>query len=287
MKNSLLIEQILGTKVVVNAISVFNNYFRDMFFAFIIISCLLIILSALIINIFALVHKMNHKGFGIEAKKESELCGDKQKSNDVSGYSFRRGIKIKNDKHLYLVMIAQLCGVLMVGVVIFNIYYKDETLAYYGSNVVSGLIFGDGVEAISTSTHTLNGTLDENQIERENLINQLSDELYSLILKQYPDLNSEKEVLLKDELKEWISYNVNNMIGMEYFEEDVYAIEKQVVLIPGNPNIDSVDLFDHDFMKTFAFTMPIQLLTINSRHHVGREYWIRVVVRFNKNVLNE
>jgi hypothetical protein len=285
----------------IDSISGVTAFCDSLFVAFISFVAFFIISAALLRNVIAGAYAAYPKLFDWVAEaKESGIqkMSGVSRIGPIAGFLLRLIPDFKNlsdfhddtvePKHYFMKSIPQMIGVVMIGVVIYNGYYRDAVsiTAGFGSQIISRVLLTVDPIAVFDKIANQSGNPTfahaSDTSPEGKLITSLSTEIYTSVISFYTDINGEqaKSSLGKD-IETWVTSQVK-ALPVEYLVEGSYSIQKQVTRVFGAPDVSQLGV-DTDIVKTVGWPVKItDMSKFSSTKHVGEDWWLRVIVRFNK-----
>jgi hypothetical protein len=286
----------------IDSISGVTGFCDSLFVAFISFVAFFIISAALLRNVIAGAYAAYPKLFDwvAEAKDAGiQRMSGVSRVGPIAGFFLRLIPDFKNlsdfhddtvePKHYFMKSIPQMIGVVMIGVVIYNGYYRDAVsiTAGFGSQLISRVLLTvDPVavfDKIANSSGNPTFAHDSDSSDKGKLINSLSKDIYGNIISFYTDINGEQAKSdLGRQIEDWVTLKVNG-IDPDWLVNGSWSSQKQVTRVFGPPDVSSLNGSDSDIVKTIGWPINIRNdFKFSTTKHTTEDWNIRVIVRFNK-----
>lgn len=284
----------------IDSIGGVTQFFDSLFVSFISLIAFFIISAALLRNVIAGAYASYPKFFDMVAEsKEAAISKVSGTRIGMIASFFLRIIpdfKALSDFHdnnvepktYFMKAIPQMVGVVMIGVVIYNGYYRDAVslTAGFGSEIISRVLLNVDPVAVFDRLAATSGdpdfasNLDDS--DRGNLVNKLTKDVYGKVVTHYTDIQGEQtKISLGSSVEEWVTGQLKG-VDPKYFNTEAYEVKRQVSRVLGDPNLSGINASDSDLIKTYGFKSAMKNFDFSSTKYPGEDWWVRVVVRFTK-----
>ena len=187
----------------------------------------------------------------------------------------------------FIKAIPQMIGVAMIGVVIYNGYYRDllGKTANLGCAIIEKfLIDVDPVEGLNkmlgwASQPDLASSEDDSMSGK--LTNKISYEMYHSVVSFYTDQSS---TTAKNSIATTVENWASNQVAANcqpYLDESKWKFSVKVTRILNEPNLANINkTSDEQVVQAWAF--PISSLSLDTAKHTGEDWWLRVIVVWDR-----
>lgn len=286
----------------IDSISGITGFVDSIFVMFISFIAFFIISAALLRNVIAGAYAAYPKLFDWVAEAKESGINKVQGINKVGpilGFFLRLIPDFKNlsdfhddtvePKHYFMKAIPQMIGVVMIGVVIYNGFYRDAVsiTAGFGSQIISRVLLSVDPVAVFDKLANTSGNPtfanDSATTTKGKLVNNLSKDIYGKIISFYTDINGEASKSdLGRQIEDYVTTQVNSL-NQDLLIEGAWSVQKQVTRVFGEPSVTGLSSTDTDIMKTVGWSIPItKQFSFSTAKNVGEDWWLRVVLRFKK-----
>lgn len=270
------------------------------FIIFISLVAFFIISAALLRNVIAGAYAAFPKFWDMvaEAKadvREGKMFGGKSPSalNQILAF-FIPDLKTMSDFHdntieprdYFIRAIPQMIVVVMIGIVIYNGYYRDAVakVGTFGSEIISRVLLNvDPVETIDKIFMTAGRpdfTYANVNTDQAKLITELSEKAYGLVLTLHTDITSSAHKHdLAYNLESWIAEFVNNEIEGGY-DRSKYKYSFQVTKSNGAPDLSKLSETNNELTKTFGTSRSIKSdLATETKQQQDVDWHVKIIFR--------
>lgn len=191
-------------------------------------------------------------------------------------------------KSYFIKGIPQMIGVIIIGVFIYNGYYRDtaSTISNFGSELFERMILSADPIAIFDRITGASGkpefASDNSLTDDGKLINKLSQASYSKVIGTYTDIKgSAAKTALATQLEAWVKDNVGNRCG-EYIDRENWSYTYDVTLTMGKTSMTDSNTPDGLGHSVVFSDLPIATLNLDSTKEVGVDWHLTLIVNFKK-----
>ena len=189
-------------------------------------------------------------------------------------------------KDYFLRAIPQCVGVVMIGVTIYNGYYRDIVveIAKFGSTMIERVLTNtDPVQVFDNITNAFGkpvGTYDDADDSESKLIAGVSGKMYAKTISFYTDITTKAaKTSLYQNIENWTADKILPL--KEYSDDTKYKVAYQVDSILGDVDLTAVNTETSEVV-TKAWTVSYAELGVQSGEHLNEDWKLRVIVRFTK-----
>lgn len=191
-------------------------------------------------------------------------------------------------KSYFIKAIPQMIGVIIIGVFIYNGYYRDtaSTISNFGSELFERVILSaDPIaiyDRITGATGRPEFASDNSLTDDGILINKLSEAAYSKVIGTYTDIKgSAAKTALATQLEAWVKENVDNKCGT-YIDRSSWSYSYDVTLTLGKTAMTDSNTPD-GFGHSIVFSdLPVSSLSLDSTKEAGVDWHVTVIINFKK-----
>lgn len=187
----------------------------------------------------------------------------------------------------FMKAIPQMVGVVMIGVVIYNGYYKDllGKTATLGSTLIEKFIVDvdpvEGFNKLLGWSSKANLASEEDTSEAGQLIYKISKDMYHNVVTFYTD---QSELNAKNSIASTIETWVNNQItsnATPYLDPTKWKASTKIIKVLNQPNLAVVQKTgDEQVIQSWA--MQIAALNLDTKYHKGEDWWLQVIVVYDR-----
>lgn len=187
----------------------------------------------------------------------------------------------------FIKAIPQMIGVAMIGVVIYNGYYRDllGKTANLGCAIIEKfLIDVDPVEgfykALGWASKPDLASAEDDSVSGR-LTNKISYEMYHSIVSFYTDQNSlNARNSIASTVEAWAANQVTSNC-QPYFDDTKWKYSVKVTRVLNEPNLSNINK-SSDEQVVQAWSFPISSLSLDTAKHKGEDWWLRVIVVWDR-----
>lgn len=189
-------------------------------------------------------------------------------------------------KDYFLKAIPQMICAVMIGVTIYNGYYRDIVVkvAQFGSTMIERILFK--VDPVQVFDNLTNGfgtpTLgsDASDDSQSKLISNITKKMYAKTISFYTDVvTAEAKTSLASKMEAWTSDKIKGL--SQYTDDKKYKASYQIDRILGDVDMTTVNkITDEEVVQ--GWIVPYSEFNIDSGEHLNEDWRLRVIVRFNK-----
>lgn len=189
-------------------------------------------------------------------------------------------------KDYFLRAIPQCVGAVMIGVTIYNGYYRDIVvdIAKFGSTMIERVLVNyDPVQIFDNITNSFGkpaGSYDNGKDSKSVLITDITNTMYKRTINFYTDIKDKSaKTSLVQTTENWVATQLAPYEA--YTDETKYKSAYQVDKVLGDVDLASVNTEDSESL-TKAWLVSFKDLGIQSGEHLDEDWKLRVIVRFTK-----
>lgn len=188
-------------------------------------------------------------------------------------------------KHYFMRAIPQMILVVMIGIVIYNGYYRDAVVlaGTFGSEIINRVILNTKPEEVLNKIMMTSGrpdfTYESVNTDRAKLIDSISKEVYGTIVTSNPDINrpEHKSDLVKS-IEDWVVGFVDTEVN-DRSNKDTHKIKWAVSRVSQEPNLDMLSESNTTLVTTVGASKLITELAPQTKQHLDTPWHVRVIVR--------
>lgn len=188
-------------------------------------------------------------------------------------------------KDYFMKAIPQMVLVVMIGIVIYNGYYRDAIgkVGNLATIVIDEVILSVDpremyVKIFDTATRPDFSYASINT-DQAKTIYKISEEIYSTVITAHTDVKSEahKSELVRN-IENRVAEFINNDIENRY-DTNKYKLGFNATRVSSNPDLTGLSQTDSEFVKTFGLAIPTASLVPESKQHLEGDWHVRVIVQ--------
>lgn len=222
----------------------------------------------------------NNKGVSILFRITSWVFPDLKKLSDFHDNNIE-------PKDYFLKAIPQMVAVVMIGVVIYNGFYRDgvEMTSNFGSELIQRVFLNVDPVAVfdrvfQNATRPDFSTADDTSTTGK-YAEKVSKKIYSDIVTYWTDVESKAaKSSLTQNIENWVLEQMSS--NQDMWNENKYKISVQVDRVLGTPNLDRLSNGDTDIITTSAWSTPVTAFEFDSTQHLQEDWHVRFIARFEK-----
>lgn len=284
----------------VNALKGVTATMDTIFMGFISICAFFIISCALLKNVVAGVYasypiffdKVHDAKLSAAEKFNDKYRGLGSVASFLLGFlpDFKEMSEFRDDniqpRDYFLKAIPQMFCTVMIGVVIYNGYYRDIIVkaAQFGSTMIERFL--DQVDPVQVFDNITNGfgmpksSYDAGKDSKSKLIASITKKMYSKTVSFYTDITTaEAKTALVSNQENWVAANINTLT--QYTDDKKYKSSFQIDRVLGDIDVASVNRTeDGEIIR--AWVVPFSQFNIQSGEHLDEDWRLRVIVKFTK-----
>ena len=194
-------------------------------------------------------------------------------------------------KSYFIKAIPQMIAVVIIGVFIYNGYYRDTaaTVSNFGSELFKRvLLSADPVsiyDRITGAAGRPEFATDSDKTDQGQLINKISEKCYSKVISTYSDVKgSANKAALATALESWVSNEVETKCSSYASNHDNWAYSFDVTMTVGKTSKEPKMYVSNDGLKAACvFTSkPISDLNLDTTKEQGVDWNLNVTINFKK-----
>ena len=269
------------------------------FITFISICAFFIISAALLKNVIAGVYASYPKLFDTIHEVKLAAINKVQGINTIGSFGSALlklipDIKVMSEfaddniqpRDYFIKAIPQMICAVMIGVVIYNGYYRDIVVKFaeFGSTMIERVLFRvDPVQVFDNLTNSF-GTpklaSDVSDDSKSELISKITKKMYANTISFYTDIvTADAKTQLAASMEQWVTAQINSCAS--YTDDTKYKASFQVDKVLGDIDVSTVNkTADEEVVR--AWVVPYSQFNINSGEHLNEDWRMRVIVKFSK-----
>lgn len=193
-------------------------------------------------------------------------------------------------KAYFIKAIPQMIGVVIIGVFIYNGYYKDTAavVSNFGSELFKRVILSADPVAIfdrvTGATGSPEFSTDSAEEDSSKMVNKISKKSYSKVISTYSDISgSANKSAVAQQVETWVSANIDKYCA-DYTDSNNWKYSYDVTMTVGSTtqNIGASKSSDGLDVAVVFDSLSMKSLNLDSTKQVDVDWYINVVVNFKK-----
>ena len=312
LQTTIQVQSIVGTDVfsdvlngprykgAVTALKGVTAVMDNIFIVFISVCAFFIISCALLRNVVAGVYASYPRLFDkIHDAKLFAMDGVKSRLGPMGSVAafllsllpdFKEMSEFKDDtiepKDYFLKAIPQMVCAVMIGVTIYNGYYRDIVVkvAQFGSTMIERVLFKvDPVQVFDNLTNgfgTPSLASDASDDSKSELVSGITKKMYAKTISFYTDIvTAEAKTSLASGMESWVNNKISGLA--QYTDDKKYKASYQIDRVLGDIDMTNINKITNEEVIQ-GWVVPYSEFNVDSGEHLDEDWRLRVIVKFTK-----